>query len=186
MSGQVVGGYDANGSLLYSSRYDRQTGQTDLTRYAYDPRNRLVGLDKNGDGNFNGTGDASFAYDPEGNRVGRKVVGGQETLFLVDTNNPTGYSQTLEERPSLGSAPSMSYVLGLDVVAQAAAGAAPLLYIGYDGQGSTRFLTAPAGEAVEGSRYGYDAFGNALNFDPAAAATGLLYAGERSEFEGLD
>ncbi|MDR1483483.1 MAG: RHS repeat-associated core domain-containing protein, partial [Planctomycetaceae bacterium] len=46
-----------------------------------------------------------------------------------------------------------------------------------DGHGSTRVLTDYIGAAVE--LYNYDAFGNALGFDPATALTEFPYSGER-------
>ena len=49
-------------------------------------------------------------------------------------------------------------------------------YFGYDGQMSTRILTDPSGEVTD--RYDSSASGRALNFDPALAATSLLYTGE--------
>jgi RHS repeat-associated protein len=53
----------------------------------------------------------------------------------------------------------------------------------YDGHGSTRFLATAAGTIaiVNGvpQIYWYDAYGNAVGFDPSTAATTLLYSGEQ-------
>jgi len=84
----------------------------------------------------------------------------------------------LEELPTLGGTPSVSYVLGDDVLSQAsAAGARHLLY---DGHGSTRLLTDAASAVTD--RYSYDAYGMMLGGEPGVtdpAATNLLYSGEQ-------
>lgn len=62
---------------------------------------------------------------------------------------------------------------------------------GYDGQGSTRMLLASSGSivvsAVTGAGgattsvpqiFAYDAYGNAIGFDPSTALTSILYAGQ--------
>ena len=41
-------------------------------------------------------GGMTFVYDGDGNRVA-KTVGGVTTAFLVDSINPTGYAQVLDE-----------------------------------------------------------------------------------------
>ncbi|MDR2168640.1 MAG: AHH domain-containing protein, partial [Planctomycetaceae bacterium] len=51
------------------------------------------------------------------------------------------------------------------------------LYFTFDGHGSTRALTDYIGAVVE--LYSYDAFGNALGFDPSTALTEFLYSGEQ-------
>lgn len=49
-----------------------------------------------------------------------------------------------------------------------------------DGHGSTRLLTDLLGTVAQ--RYAFDAYGNALGFDRAAALTSYLYSGE--QFDG--
>jgi RHS repeat-associated protein len=53
-------------------------------------------------------------------------------------------------------------------------------YFGHDGRGSTRLLTDSAGAVVAGAGgvFDYDAFGNAIGFDPDMADTPLLFNGE--------
>ena len=171
--------YDANGSTTL--RTVTPAGGTAIaTKYVWDLRNRMAGLDANNDGDLADAGDASYAYDADGTRVGRSAVqaggGTDATAFLVDPINPTGYSQILRE-VTTGVHPSVTaYVVGQDVVGQMKDGA--VRYLGYDGHGSTRFLTTEAG-AVATPHWRYDAFGGAINFDPSAAGTTLLYSGEQ-------
>ena len=67
--------YDAEGKTVTSGGLN----------YAYDFENRLVQQ-----------GGLSIVYDGDGNRVS-KTVAGVTTQYLVDTQNPTGYAQVLDE-----------------------------------------------------------------------------------------
>ena len=83
--------YDDNGSTTLKS----SDGQD--TIYIWDLRNKLVGLDADGDGTLDDAGDATFAYDFAGVRVRRSVIGEQTTWFYgaSDPNDklgPHGYS----------------------------------------------------------------------------------------------
>ena len=49
----------------------------------------------------------------------RSIINSTTKYYLNDAGNPTGYSQVLEELGTVGGTPSMSYVLGDDVLAQA-------------------------------------------------------------------
>jgi RHS repeat-associated protein len=71
-----------------------------------------------------------------------------------------------------------SFVIGADVIGQGVGVSAS--YFGYDGRGSTRLLTDSAGAVVAGAGgvFDYDAFGNAIGFDPDMADTPLLFNGE--------
>ncbi|MDR0611326.1 MAG: DNA/RNA non-specific endonuclease, partial [Planctomycetaceae bacterium] len=51
------------------------------------------------------------------------------------------------------------------------------LYFTFDGHGSTRVLTDLAGAILE--LYNFDAYGNAIGFDPSVALTEFLYSGEQ-------
>jgi RHS repeat-associated protein len=51
------------------------------------------------------------------------------------------------------------------------------LYFTFDGHGSTRVLTDFAGAILE--LYAFDAYGNAIGFDPSVALTEFLYSGEQ-------
>ena len=167
--------YDANGSTV------AETAGGGTKRYVWDLRNRLVGLDTDGNGNLTDAGDATFAYDAAGVRVGRALAGGAATAYLQDAANPTGYSQVLEER--VGGTLARSYELGQDVIAQADGSTTSRLL--YDGGGSTRAIVDATGQVATGQVYAYDAFGGRIEdpANPIAPVTSLLYRGEY--FDGL-
>lgn len=45
---------------------------------------------------------SAYGYDHSGNRVSDTVNSGTPTTYLLDTNNPSGYVQVLEERQGSG------------------------------------------------------------------------------------
>jgi YD repeat-containing protein len=53
------------------------------------------------------TGTLSYQYDSVGNRV-KKIVGTTTTFYLVDTLNPSGYPQVLEELTVSGGSTNLS------------------------------------------------------------------------------
>jgi RHS repeat-associated protein len=100
------------------------------------------------------------------------------TNYLTDLNNPSGYSQVLEEHTNGSSAPSMSYVIGLTVLGQTPASAGTSFFMP-DGQGSTRQLTDPTGTVT--ARFAFDAYGNLLYVAVGvlnSPATKILYTGQ--------
>ncbi len=137
-----------------------------------------------------------YRYDHNGNRIStRRMVNedadpygmyevNEVTTYLMNSANPTGYTQVLEEWLADGwehpQTLRRSYLLGLDVIGQADAGTAPEpITLIYDGHGSTRRLADSTGALVAGQAYTYDAFGN-LKSDQTAETvqTPLLYSGE--------
>ena len=153
-------------------------------------------IDKTGGGG--GVTARTFEYDDAGNRVGQTAGTGEEavtTTYLIDENNLTGYSQTLEQTDrdySEAVVKKTTYVVGADVTGQyvtedsTTTGA---IYL-QDAHGSTRGLYATTSAALldaalvtaGGSTWTktltYDAYGNAGGFDPATALTEMLYNGE--------
>lgn len=95
---------------------------------ADDLRGRMIRLDANGDTTYDQSGvatshtsdDTTYAYDSDGNLVGQSG-GGVSSTFVLDKNNLTGYSQTLETWTG-GNSPSVTYVLGASVLGQNAGG----------------------------------------------------------------
>ena len=71
--------------------------------------------------------------------------------------------------------PNTVFILGHDVLGQANGTSNPK-YLLYDGHGSVRQLADSAGTVT--ANYAYDAYGNAHGFNPADAATSMLYTGE--------
>jgi len=153
--------YDENDRLEAGYTYDDNgstTGDGTGRTYTYDYENHLITV----------TGPSlniSYKYDADGNRT-EKTVNGVTTKYLVDTNNPTGYSQVIEELQ--GTTVKTRYTYGLDLVSKTDVNTTPTTrYYGYDGQGSTRILTDEAGAITD--TYNYSAFGTLL------ASTGTTY-----------
>jgi len=166
--------YDANGSILSSTRTD-VTG-TATTVYTYDARNRIATVSSGGS-------TTTYTYNDDGILVKQAVAGGDTTIYLIDANNPTGYSQVLEVSKNGGSVPTMTYTLGKTIIAQNSGGT--ISYIMPDGHGSTRQLTAFTTDASSGhvvARYDYDAFGNPITLTATThaantASTSVMYVG---------
>jgi len=108
----------------------------------------------------------------------KKTAGGVTTKYLVDTQNPTGYAQVVYGGTGNHEL-SHTYadVYGLESISQFRsyilnnASHTQTSYYVYDGHGSTRALTDPAGVATD--TYDYDAFGNLLH----STATGITPGG---------
>jgi RHS repeat-associated protein len=159
-----------------SSDADGDGTPDEQPEYEYHDSGIRVGQTKTVDGN----GDGDFT-DPEDTS--------ERTDYLVDHHNPTGFAQVLEEL--VDGVLSKSYTLGLDVIAQALASTGAVHFFLYDGHGSTRALLNLAGEIAVNEMgtpettddvpqiFAYDAYGNPIGFDPAAALTTLLYSGEQ-------
>jgi RHS repeat-associated protein len=98
------------------------------------------------------------------------------TKYLVDTLNPTGYSQVLDELVS-GSV-TKTYTYGRQRISENQLSGStwtPTFY-GYDGHGNVRFTTSTAGTV--GNTYQFDAFGAPIASTGTIANT-YLYSGER-------
>ncbi|HMG75194.1 MAG TPA: RHS repeat-associated core domain-containing protein [Pyrinomonadaceae bacterium] len=156
--------YDANDRLT-SDNYDNNgnTTSTGGNSYAYDFENHLTSL--------NG-GSVRYIYDGDGNRVA-KTIAGVTTNYLVDTNNPTGYAQVVDELQS--GAVVRSFTYGHDLISQRIVGGS-LSFYQYDGHGSVRQLTNAGGAITDA--YDYDAFGN-LIYRSGTTSNDYLYSGEQ-------
>jgi len=115
-----------------------------------------------------------YSYDDAGNRVA-ETASGITTLYLIDTNNPTMYSQPLEAKTSSTGTPVETYLIGDRVFGQAN-NAGTVSYLLTDGHGSTRLLTTASGQVT--TAFNYDAFGTAINFNPATAPAVFLFGGD--------
>jgi RHS repeat-associated protein len=180
VNGTTTYRYDQNGSLT-----NRTQGST-VNSYVYDAANKLRSV------TVNGTLAASYLYDEQGIRVS-STSGGTTTHYLIDANNCTGYAQVVEERIGSSSVPSMSYVIGDEVLAQCGATSTAPNYFLVDGHGSNRQLTRADGTVS--SHYGYDAYGmvqtgnaqavtssstaEVAAADGASRITSKLYCGEQ-------
>ena len=148
--------YDANGNTLTTG------GKT----FAYDFENRLKTMNN---------GAVTIQYDADGNRVA-KTVNGVTTRYLVDTLNPTGYAQVVEE--VTGTTASRTYTYGLQRISQNQVinNAWTPSFYGYDGGGTVRLLTDATGTVTD--TYDYDAWGNTVN-TTSSTPNVYLYRGEQ-------
>jgi RHS repeat-associated protein len=156
--------YDANDRLT-SDSYDNNGNTTASSGngYTYDFENHLTSLNN---------GAVTYVYDGDGNRVA-KTVGGVTTNCLVDTNNPTGYAQVVDELQSGSVVKSFTY--GHDLISQRI-GSSNLSFYQYDGHASVRLLTNATGAISDA--YDYDAFGN-LIYRIGTTPNDYLYSGEQ-------
>jgi RHS repeat-associated protein len=150
----VTNPYDSNGNLL----------SNDGGGNVYDFEDRLVQH-----------GFMTIAYDGDGNRVAKTVVG-VTTNYLVDSNNPSGLPQVLEELQNNVVVRSYTYGTGLINERQTISGVPAASFYGYDGNGSVRILTDVAGHVTD--TYDYDAFGNLIG-STGSTPNNYLFAGEQ-------
>jgi RHS repeat-associated protein len=159
--------YDPNDRLT-SDTYDNNGNTTAANgnSYSYDFENYLTRLN---------SGSVTYVYDGDGNRVA-KTVGGVTTNYLVDTNNPTGYAQVVDELQ--GGVVIEQFTYGHDLISRhcPVTSAYPLSFYGYDGHGSVRLLTNAGGAITDA--YDYDAFGN-LIYRSGTTPNDYLYSGEQ-------
>jgi RHS repeat-associated protein len=105
-----------------------------------------------------------------------------KTEYLNDPLNITGYSQVLKQVETdlqTGDVTNIIYVIGHQRISQITVtnGTEQEYYFTFDGHGSTRALTDFAGAVAQ--LYAFDAYGNALGFNPSEALTEFLYSGEQ-------
>jgi YD repeat-containing protein len=154
--------FDNNGSEVAVT-----VGGTITTAYSYDVRNMMIG--------YSGSnGSATYIYDDAEHRV-QETTGGITTYYLTDVQNPTGYSQAIEEHQgSASTAPSRTYLIGDHVFGQVNSGGA-ISYLVIDGHGSTQQITNASGSVT--AALAYTAYGNALNFNPMAIGGAYFFGG---------
>ena len=164
-SGSISYSYD-NNDRLTTDTYDTDgnTISSAGTASTYDFENRMLTH-----------GAVSMVYDGDGNRVS-ETAGGVTTKYLIDSLNPTGYAQVLDELVS--GAVTKTYTYGLQRISEnqlVGSTWTPSFY-GYDGHGNVRFLTSTSGTL--GNTYQFDAFGMPITSAGTTANT-YLYSGER-------
>jgi RHS repeat-associated protein len=157
--------YDENDRIKPDVYDDNGNTLSDGIENAYDFEDHLIKR-----------GDVTVVYDGDGNRVA-EATGAGTTQYLVDTLNPTGYAQVIEELQ--GGKVARTYTWGLSLIAQnrqpdTADG--QLSFYGYDGHGSVRYLTDSVGAITD--KYDYDAFGTLIN-QTGSTPNNYLFAGEQ-------
>jgi len=157
--------YDGN-DRLGADQYDADGNTTSSggTTNTYDFENRMLTH-----------GGVNIVYDGDGNRVS-ETVGGVTTRYLVDTQNPTGYAQVVDELQN--GAVTRTYSYGLERISetQPLNGTSTISFYGYDGHGSVRQLFDSTGAITD--TYDYDAFGNLIN-STGSTPNNYLFAGEQ-------
>ena len=122
-------------------------------------------------------------YNTEGHRLTKLIsengLTTRLTTYLTDSNNPTGYSQVIEENDPLDTANPLRKVnlYGHDLISsQGSAGVPPAssssVFYQYDGLGSVRSITDENGDLQE--TYDYDAYGTLIGLAKRNATTGVL------------
>jgi len=159
--------YDANDRLT-SDSYDANgnTRSADGRSYTYDFENRIKTV--------NG-GAVRVVYDGDG-ELAAKTAGGVTTRYLVDDENPTGYSQVVEE--IVNGEVQRQYTYGNSIVSQRQliGGNWVASFYNTDGHGNVRQLTNDAGVVTD--TYTYDANGKILS-QTGTTPNVYLYSGER-------
>jgi len=161
--------YNANDQLS-TDTYDND-GNTTASNglgYAYDFENHLIQQ-----------GGISIVYDGDGNRVS-KTVAGVTTQYMVDTQNPTGYAQVVQEITTNSAGTStVAYIYGLERISQRRdpeGQPRQISWYVYDGHGSVRALADQTGAVTD--TYDYDAFGNLIH-QTGTTLNNHLFAGEQ-------
>ena len=150
--------YDNNGNQIGAVSYtEHQQGEdgddndSDQT-WTYDVRGEMV---KYVDGNNTTT---TYTYDDAGDRV-KEVRGSTTTTYLIDSNNPTGEAQPIEEHTNGATNPSVTYFVGLNG-AQGQANGSTVIYMLRDNRGYARVFLNSSGTATQYDQF--DAFGNQM------------------------
>ena len=176
---QVVSTYDVNDRLLaaggVSYTYDprgnvasrNQAGA--VSTFGWTSDNRLASVT-----NVNGT--TAFDYDADGTRVAKSSAAGT-IRYLVDSVNPTGLRQALEERDAGGGLVA-AHQFGLGLLSSSRNNVER--YALADGQASVRMLADAAGQVTD--QYSYDAFGNPLA-DNGSTDNDYRYNGQQLDDE---
>jgi len=162
--------YNSNDWLTSTDKYDSNGNTvTNVSNqpYFYDYEDRLT--------NFN-NGAVVIVYNADDQRV-KKATSTKTVLYLVDTHNPSGYPQVLEELSVVGGATNLTcaYVYGLTLISQRQPSVVTNFY-GQDGRGSVRGLLNLVGAVTD--TYTYDAYGTLIN-TTGTNANNYLYCGEQ-------
>ncbi|MGL6196750.1 MAG: RHS repeat domain-containing protein, partial [Thermoguttaceae bacterium] len=139
----------------------------------------------------NKTDIVKYFYGADGIRVASEqetwsdglLVTKTRTEHVNDSRSITGYSQVLKQTDfdAEGNVTkTVSYAIGHQRISQTVTDAnsnQQEYFFTFDGHGSTRVLLDATAAAVQ--LYSFDAYGNALGFNPAEALTEFLYSGEQ-------
>ena len=161
------------------------------TRMEYNLQGRLskLTIESRVDGQLTKVVTQEYTYDDDGIKVTQTETVDEDadgvmdaekvTEYLNDKLNHTGYSQVLEQHLTEdGTERITTFTIGHDVLSQFSSAAEnTVLTLLADGHGNTRAVANDLGDIAQS--YTYDAYGNAVGFDPAEALTNMLYSGEQ-------
>ncbi len=161
--------YDLNDRLTASGYVYDANGSTTTDpngTYTYDTLGRMTQA-------ITGSTTTNYVYDGDGNKTSQVVNNGSgsvTTKYLVDTQNPTGYAQVLDEMDGSNTVNKVfTYGTSHIFQDQLINSSWTLSFFGLDGQGSVRYLTDGSGIITD--TYDYDAFGTLINQTHISAAT---------------
>ncbi|HVU83752.1 MAG TPA: RHS repeat-associated core domain-containing protein, partial [Puia sp.] len=173
--------YDLNDRLTASGYVYDANGSTTTDpngTYVYDTLGRMTQA-------ITGSTTTNYVYDGDGNKTSQIVNNGSgpvTTKYLVDTQNPTGYAQVLEEQDG-SNAVNKVFTYGTSHISQdqLTNSSWAMSFFGLDGQGSVRYLTDGSGTITD--TYDYDAFGTLINQTHVSTATPneFFYDGEQQD-----
>ncbi len=176
------GAYDTNDRLTagytYSDGGNTLTDQSNNS-YTYDAENHLVSVAIPNSSLLPTNSTVSYEYDGDGNRTA-KILNGVRTDYVVDTVNPTGYSQVLAEIQN--GQVVKRFTFGHMLISQEASNGSSFVvsYYCLDGQNSVRNLTDANGNVTDS--FQFDAYGNLL-YSNGTTNNDYLYNGERMDHE---
>jgi len=199
LTSEAITGDPNHGTVTYNG-YDNVGNRTSMTStlsavpggsFSYDSNDRLNIDTWDANGNTTSSGGISntydfenrllthgavtIVYDGDGNRVSESA-GGVTTKYLVDTLNPTGLPQVLDE--TVNGSVTRTYGLNRVSENQLVGSTWTPSFYGYDGHGNVRFLTNTAGAVTD--TYQYDAFGMPIAIT-GTTSNNYLYSGEQFE-----
>jgi RHS repeat-associated protein len=163
--GDIAYSYDNNGNLTSTTQAGQLTAQ-----YEYDVRDQLRRV-------LNGTSQevASYDYDHERRRTGKRVAGLGSTRYVYDGMNVISEFNDANRLVN-------SYDYGTDIVRGELVGEGARFYFA-DAQGSVTALSAPAANPALGlTRYEYDAWGEVIG-NSGGSGNAVGYTGQRRDAE---
>ena len=167
----ITNNYDVMARLLNTTLQNSAGTVLDAYTYGYDVGYERTNVIRTG-GDY-----VNYAYDGIGQLTNAtaKEPGGVTTLYLVDTQNPTGYPQVLEESTVASGVTNLSttYTYGLALISQRSTATS---FYGLDGHGNMRFLTGLTGSITD--TYTYDAYGNLIT-SSGSTPNHYLYCAEQ-------
>ena len=183
--GEKLEEYLWTGDGEVDKKYHWANGQRDWhEQYTWGPNSTLLSVE-----NVGGPNDGlrvEYTYDDAGVLVRRKLLRNgaieEDERYLVDSNNPTGYSQVVAVLDGETNAVKTLYSYGERLLAQTSLSSTESRtdYLLGDALGSIRVLTGPTGASENQiQQYAYTAFGSPLSGEPGdRSLTNYAFTGQ--------